>query len=106
MDLQTDHPEAVLGLAELLVQDGRVEDGLSLLERIPESSESRRIAAVARTSDSSGESDEVDAELQTLLSQVKTDDDARQRFVDLLEVMSPDDQRTADWRRKLSTALF
>jgi putative thioredoxin len=106
LDLQTDHPEAVLGLAELLVQDGRVEDGLSLLERIPESSESRRIAAVARTSDSSGESDEVDAELQTLLSQVKTDDDARQRFVDLLEVMSPDDQRTADWRRKLSTALF
>ncbi|MEC9270437.1 MAG: tetratricopeptide repeat protein, partial [Actinomycetota bacterium] len=37
---------------------------------------------------------------------VKTDDSARQRFVDLLEVMGPDDPRTGEWRRKLSTALF
>ena len=106
LELQTDHAEAVLALAELLVLDDRVEEGLSLLERIPESSESRRIAATARTSDSSGQSDEVDAELETLLTQVKGDDAARQRFVDLLEVMSPDDPRTSEWRRKLSTALF
>jgi putative thioredoxin len=106
LELQTDHAEAVLALAELLVLDDRIEEGLSLLERIPESAESRRIAAAARTSDSSGQSDEVDAELETLLSQVKVDDAARQRFVDLLEVMSPDDPRTAEWRRKLSTALF
>ncbi|MCS5683302.1 MAG: tetratricopeptide repeat protein [Actinomycetota bacterium] len=106
LKLQSDHPPAVLALAELLVQDGRADEGLELLGRIPESSESRRIAAVARTSDSSGQSDEVDAELLTLLSQVKTDDSARQRFVDLLEVMGPDDPRTGEWRRKLSTALF
>ena len=106
LELQTDHAEAVLALAELLVLDDRVEEGLSLLERIPESSESRRIAAAARTSVSSGQSDEVDAELETLLTQVKVDDAARQRFVDLLEVMSPDDPRTSEWRRKLSTALF
>jgi putative thioredoxin len=106
LELQTDHAEAVLALAELLVLDDRIEEGLSLLERIPESAESRHIAAAARTSDSSGQSDEVDAELETLLSQVKVDDAARQRFVDLLEVMSPDDLRTAEWRRKLSTALF
>ena len=106
LELQPDHVEAVLALAELLVVDDRVEEGLSLLERIPESSESRRIAAAARTSDSSGQSDEVDAELETLLTQVKVDDAARQRFVDLLEVMSPDDPRTSEWRRKLSTALF
>jgi putative thioredoxin len=106
LELQTDHAEAVLALAELLVLDDRVEEGLSLLERIPESSESRRIAAAARTADSSGQSDEVDAELETLLTQVKVDDAARQRFVDLLEVMSPDDPRTSEWRRKLSTALF
>lgn len=106
LELQPDHAEAVLALAELLVLDDRVEEGLSLLERIPESSESRRIAAAARTADSSGQSDEVDAELETLLTQVKVDDAARQRFVDLLEVMSPDDPRTSEWRRKLSTALF
>ena len=37
---------------------------------------------------------------------MKTDDAARQEFVDLLEVMGVDDPRTADWRRKLTTALF
>ncbi|MEC9058781.1 MAG: tetratricopeptide repeat protein, partial [Actinomycetota bacterium] len=97
---------AVLALSELLVLDGRTEEGLALLERIPESPESRRVAATARTSDSSGQSDEVDAELEALLGKVKNDDEARQRFVDLLEVMGPEDPRTGEWRRKLSTALF
>ena len=106
LDVQSDHPEAVLALSELLVLDGRSEEGLALLERIPESPESRRVAATARTSDSSGQSDEVDAELEALLGKVKNDDEARQRFVDLLEVMGPEDPRTGEWRRKLSTALF
>ena len=105
LEVQSDHPEGVLALADLLVQDGRIEEGLALLERVPESTESRRIAATARTSDSSGESDEVDAELGDLLSKVKNDDEARQRFIDLLEVMGPEDPRTGEWRRKLSTAL-
>ena len=105
-DVESDHPEAVLALSELLVLDGRTEEGLALLERIPESPESRRVAATARTSDSSGQSDEVDAELEALLGKVKNDDEARQRFVDLLEVMGPEDPRTGEWRRKLSTALF
>ena len=98
--------EAVLALAELLVADARVDEGLALLERIPESPESRRIAATARTSDSSGESAEVEAELEALLGQVKTDEDARQRFVDLLEVMGAENPQTLEWRKKLSTALF
>ena len=58
LEIQSDHPEAVLALAELLVADTRVDEGLALLGRIPESPESRRIAATARTSDSSGESAE------------------------------------------------
>mgnify|MGYP001156948133 FL=1 len=106
LETQSDHPEAVVALAELLVGDGRTEEGLALLERIPESAESRRVAATARTSDISGEPDELDAELGELLGQVKNDDEARQRFVDLLEVMGAEDPRTAEWRRKLSTALF
>lgn len=36
---------------------------------------------------------------------VKDDDDARQRYVDLLAVLGPDDPRTADYR-KLTTRLF
>ena len=106
LEIQSDHPEAVLALAELLVADARVDEGLALLERIPESPESRRIAATARTSDSSGESAEVEAELEALLGQVKTDEDARQRFVDLLEVMGAENPQTLEWLKKLSTALF
>jgi putative thioredoxin len=37
---------------------------------------------------------------------VKDDDDARQRFIDLLEVMGPDDPRTAAYRKQLTAQLF
>lgn len=107
LELDNDHEGAIVGLAELLVGDGRADEGLALLERIPETPETRRVAALARTLDAADAgTDEVDAELAQLLGQVKGDDDARQRFVDLLEVMGPDDPRTAEWRKKLSTALF
>ncbi len=103
LELEADNPAAVTGLAELLVNQGEVETGLQLLERIPESAETRRIAALARTG---GVGDDVEATLAELLTTVKTDDDARQQFVDLLEVLGPEDDRTANWRRKLSAALF
>jgi putative thioredoxin len=103
LELEADNPAAVTGLAELLVNQGEVETGLQLLERIPESAETRRITALARTG---GVGDDVEATLAELLTTVKTDDDARQQFVDLLEVLGPEDDRTANWRRKLSAALF
>lgn len=107
LELDNDHEDAIVALAELLVADSRAEEGLALLERIPETPETRRVAALARTADAAGApTDEVETELAGLLAQVKTDDDARQRFVDLLEVMGADDPRTAEWRKKLSTALF
>ncbi|MEM9714319.1 MAG: tetratricopeptide repeat protein, partial [Actinomycetota bacterium] len=31
---------------------------------------------------------------------------ARQEFVDLLEVLGPDDPRTGEWRRRLTSALY
>ena len=48
----------------------------------------------------------LDGTLAGLLPTVKFNDDDRQKFVDLLEVLGADDPRTAEWRRKLSTALF
>ena len=41
-----------------------------------------------------------------LLDQVKTDDDARQKFVDILELMGSSDPRTADYRRQLTARLY
>ena len=37
---------------------------------------------------------------------MKDDDDARQKFVDLLELMGPDDPRTARYRSQLTARLF
>ena len=50
--------------------------------------------------------EDVETTLGELLLAVKDDDEARQRFVDLLEVLGPDDPRTAGWRRRLTSTLF
>ncbi len=103
LKIEPDNPAAVTALAELLVEQGEVDTGLKLLDRIPESADTRRITALARTG---GIGDDVEATLAELLVNVKTDDEARAKFLDLLEVLGPDDPRSALWRRKLSTALF
>ena len=50
--------------------------------------------------------DDYDARLADLLDQVKGDDEARQQFVDILELMGPDDSRTAVYRKQLTARLF
>ena len=105
LELQSDHEGAVIALAELLATSDRGDDALALLERIPPSAETRRVAALARAgADAVG--DDVDAKLESLLTKVKGDDEARQEFVDLLELLGPDDPRTATYRRRLTTALY
>ena len=105
LGIESDNVIAVTALALLLVEragEGDQEAALKLLERIPESADTRRNSAMARTE----AVDDVDAALAALLPSVKDDDDARQRFVDLLEVLGPDDERTTIWRRRLTSALF
>jgi putative thioredoxin len=106
--LEPDHAGAIVGLAELLVgkgDDASKDEALAVLARIPESTETRRVAALARTGVTPDE-DDFDDKLVELLPRVKADEAARQEYVDLLEVMGSEDPRTADYRRKLSAALF
>lgn len=49
---------------------------------------------------------DLEAQLDALLERVKGDDEARKRFLDLLDLMGPADPRTAPYRRALSTRLF
>lgn len=102
-ELEPDNPDVLTALAGALIDEGQADQGLALLDKIPETPETRRLRAIARTGDGP---DDIDAALAELLATVKADDDARQKFVDLLEVMGPDDPRTAEWRRKLSAALY
>lgn len=105
LELEHDHPGAVVALAELLVGKGESDEALELLGRLPETAETRRIAALARVGGDEA-TDEIETELQALLDRVKDDDDARQRYVDLLEVLGPDDPRTSQYRKRLTARLF
>ena len=104
LELEPDNHDAIVKLGELLVARGDNDGALALVARIPESPETKRIAALARSGAQLGA--DIEAELEALLDQVKADDDARQRYVDLLEIMGPDDPRTAAYRRKLTARLF
>ena len=81
------------------------EEALALLARIPETADTRRVAALARTGPVIAD-DGMESKLDDLLSRVKDDETARQEFVDLLELLGPDDPRTATYRRRLTSALF
>ena len=104
LELEPSHAGAVVALAELLVGRGDTDEALQLLGRIPETAEVRRVAALARVGP--GGPDDPAAELDALLDRVKDEPEARQRFLDLLEVLGPDDPRTAQYRRALTTRLF
>lgn len=110
LEIESDNADAVAALASLLLDGGRGAEATALLERVPDTPEVRRLMALARvldSNDSPGDgAQDVEAELAALLAAVKSDEEARQRFVDLLEVLGPDDPRTSAWRKRLSAALF
>lgn len=98
--------DVVVALAGLRVEQGRAADALDLLERIPETPQTRHLAALARAGDELGDAGDLDGRLTELLGRVKGDDDARQEFLDLLELLGPDDPRTAEYRKRLTAVLF
>jgi putative thioredoxin len=110
LELAPADDKAVTALASFLVDrggEGDRDEALSLLGRIPETTETRRIAALARVGDEAAEpSGEIAQKLDSLLEQVKADDAARQEFLDLLEVLGPEDPRTSQYRKALATRLF
>jgi putative thioredoxin len=111
LEIEPGHEGAVVALAELLARrgaDGAADEALALLDRIPESAETRRVAALARMgAEGLAEFDGgVGARLDALLDRVKDDEAARQEFVDVLELLGPADPRTAEYRKKLTSRLF
>ena len=105
LELVPGHEVAAVALAELLVGRGEGDEALAVLARIPESAETRRVAALARTGVEVVD-DGTEARLEGLLDRVRDDDEARQEYVDILEVLGPDDPRTAGYRKALTARLF
>jgi putative thioredoxin len=112
-----------------------MDEALQLLTRIPENDQTRRIAAVARLARTTMDApaagdvglvehrtnaaveqeqapevhaptDTFEAELDALLEFVKADEDARQKYLDILAVMGPEDPRTARYRKLLTHRLY
>lgn len=111
LEITPDHHDAVVALAELLAErrnDGDTDEAVALLARVPETAETRRVAALVRTGagGDGGSNDEITGKLDALLDRVKDDDEARQEYVDLLEVLGPDDPRTGDYRKRLAARLY
>jgi putative thioredoxin len=106
LEIEPDNAEVIIDLAELLAGEDRGEEALDLLEKIPETAETRRISAYVRSGSNITSDVQIEERLKQLLLIVKADDDARQEFVDLLELLGPEDPRTSQWRKRLTTTLF
>ena len=108
LGLEPDNATVITALAALLVDSGDPHgktEALDLLAKIPETAETRHIAAQARAANPDVPAD-VEDRLDDLLARVKDDEDARQTYLDMLELMGPTDPRTAGYRKKLTAALF
>jgi putative thioredoxin len=104
LSMDPTNEDAIVGLSERLIAAGNTDEALALLAKIPETDRTRRVAATARVGDNPD--DDYDGQLGDLLAQVKNDEDARQKFIDILELMGADDPRTADYRRRLTAQLY
>ncbi|MEA2843077.1 MAG: putative thioredoxin [Actinomycetota bacterium] len=106
LELEPDHPGAVVGLAEVMVGRGETEEALALLKRVPDTPEVRRVSALARLKASGEDELDVEARMESLLEKVKDDVTARREYVDLLDMLGPDDPRTPAYRKALATRIY
>lgn len=107
LEIEPGHPAAVAGLARILLDREDAGAALELLAKVPETADTRALAAEARLAerqvDVGGDVGEL---LDSLLERVRGDDEARQEFVDLLETLGPDDPRRSQYRKALAARLF
>lgn len=94
----------VIALAELLIARKDCMAALEILKTIPETDRIKTVAAAARLA--FVPVDDYDKQLTELLTRVKTDDEAKQQYLETLQKMGPNDPRTGDYRKKLTTKLF
>ncbi len=94
----------VVALADLLIARKDCAAALEILKTVPETERVRIAVAAARAA--FVPQDDFDKQLTDLLVRVKTDEDAKREFLELLEKMGPNDPRTGDYRKKLTTKLF
>jgi putative thioredoxin len=108
--LEPANERAIISLAGALIERGgpqATEEALQLLTKVPETAEVRHLLAKARVGEEASQGEEaVTAKLDALLDRVKTDPGAHREYLDLLELMGPDDPQVSEYRKKLTARLF
>ena len=104
LKIEPGNEQVVLALATLFLVDNAVTEALKLLQRVPQTP--KVAALVERAKAMFVPDDDYSAQLDALLPQVKADEAARQRFLEILETMGAGDPRTAVYRRQMTGRLF
>jgi putative thioredoxin len=104
LEAEPTNESVVVALADLLTARKDCAAALELLKTVPETERVRTSIAAARVA--FVPQDDYDKQLTDLLVRVKTDEEAKREFLELLAKMGPNDPRTADYRKKLTARLF
>ena len=104
LKMEPTNENVVLALAVLLLQKNEITDALEILQKVPQTP--KVAALVDRAKAMFVPDDNYGTQLDALLPLVKNDEEARKRYLEILETMGPGDPRTAVYRRKLTGVLF
>lgn len=102
--LQPTNEDAVVALAKLLIARNAITEALEVLARVAQTP--RVVNLVAEAQQAFHPTDDYDSQLAALLPVVKTDESARAKYLEILELMGPSDPRTAPQRKKFTAKLF
>lgn len=104
LKMEPANEQVVLALATVLLSREAVTDALELLQRVPQTP--KVASLVERAKAMFVPDDNFAVQLDALLPLVKADEEARKRFLEILDTMGPGDPRTATYRRKMTGMLF
>jgi len=104
LDIEPKNEDAIVALAQLLIARNAITEAIEVLMRVPETARVGLLLAEARQA--FRPSDDHDSILALLLDLVKADENARQKYIDILEIMGANDPRTLNHRKNLTARLF
>ncbi len=104
LDIEPKNEDSIVALAQLLIARNAITEAIEVLMRVPETPRVGLLLAEARQAFKP--SDDYDSALALLLDLVKADENARQKYIDILEIMGANDPRTLNHRKNLTARLF
>jgi len=104
LKMEPTNEQVALALGALLLSNGAVTDALEILQRVPQTP--KVAGLVERAKAMFVPDDNYAVQLDALLPLVPADEEARKRFLEILDTMGPGDPRTATYRRKMTGMLF